>query len=88
MNNQDLKTFVVNLDKAIISNEVKYHEESLKTDPINIKVMGMFKTVSVIPTKEPVNWANQIQIYVNGGTLRLYWYDTVAHVWHYVTATA
>ncbi len=51
-------------------------------------IQGMFQTISVAPTGVPLNWQNQIQIYVNGATLRLYWYDTSANTWHYVTATA
>lgn len=71
-----------------LENKVEYHDENLPDQPRGDKIFGMFQTVSAAPTKEPVNWFNQIQIYVNGATLRLYWYDTVAHVWHYVTATA
>lgn len=51
-------------------------------------LFGLFETVSAVPTAEPINYLDQIKIYVNGATLRLYWYDKVAHVWHYVTATA
>lgn len=51
-------------------------------------IIGMFQTVSVAPTGVPFNWQNQIQIYTNGGTLRLYWYDVTNNTWHYITATA
>jgi hypothetical protein len=51
-------------------------------------LQGMYQTVSVAPTGIPLTIQNQIQIYVNGATLRLYWYDISAGVWHYVTATA
>ena len=52
------------------------------------KIQGMYQTVSVAPTAVPLTMQNQIQIFVNGGTLRLYWYDVVGGAWHYVTATA
>ena len=53
-------------------------------------LFGMFQTVSVAPaaTEVPRTMIDQIKIYVNGATLRLYWYDTKANAWHYVTATA
>lgn len=66
---------------------------SLDTD-----VAGLFEVVSLIPvTSSPVGGTSylliptrvydQIKIYTNGTTYRLYWYDTVAHNWHYATGT-
>lgn len=54
----------------------------------NTDIIGLFETVSVVPTNIPTAPYEQIKVYVNGATLRLYWYDSVAHLWHYVTATA
>lgn len=54
----------------------------------NTDIEGLFETVSVAPTAVPKSPYDQIKIYVNGATLRFYWYDNTAHVWHYVTATA
>ncbi len=51
-------------------------------------LFGLFETVSVAPTTIPKTTYDQIKIYVNGATLRFYWYDSVAGIWHYVTATA
>jgi hypothetical protein len=51
-------------------------------------LFGLFETVSVAPTTIPKTTYDQIKIYVNGATLRLYWYDSVANLWHYVTASA
>ena len=51
-------------------------------------VFGMFKTSDQVPTGTPKNWFDQILIYKNGATLRLYWYDVTNAGWHYVTATA
>lgn len=71
-----------------LKNTVEYPDTNLPIQQRASETFGMFQTVSVAPTKTPTNWFNQVQIYVNGATLRLYWYDTVANVWHYVTATA
>ena len=51
-------------------------------------LLGSFEVVSVAPTSTPTRASKQIKIYTNGTTLRLYWFDTNAGVWHYVTATA
>lgn len=51
-------------------------------------INGLLETVSAVPAGIPKSPYDQVKIYVNGATLRLYWYDSVAHVWHYVTATA
>ncbi len=54
----------------------------------NTDIIGLYETVSVAPTNTPASPYDQVKIYVNGSTYRLYWYDSVGHVWHYVTATA
>ncbi len=64
------------------------HDDSVNAQLRADNVFGMFKTVSSVPTGVPKNWFDQIQIYVNGLTLRLYWYDVTNATWHYVTATA
>lgn len=51
-------------------------------------VFGLFETVSTAPTATPKTWFDQIKIYTNGATLRLYWYDATNATWHYITATA
>lgn len=51
-------------------------------------LFGLFETVSVAPTTVPKTTYDCIKVYTNGATYRLYWYDSVANVWHYVTATA
>lgn len=51
-------------------------------------LVDVIETVSVVPATTPRRFVDQIKIYVNGATLRLYWYDAKAGVWHYVTATA
>ena len=51
-------------------------------------LFGFFETVSTAPSGVPKTTYDQIKIYVNGATYRLYWYDSVGNAWHYVTATA
>jgi hypothetical protein len=55
---------------------------------LNTDITGLFEVVSVAPSAIPKDLYDQVKIYVNGATYRLYWYDFVGHVWHYVTATA
>lgn len=65
-------------------------ELQARTFPINFNtdIQGLFETVSAAPTNIPKSPYDQVKIYVNGATYRLYWYDGVGHAWHYVTATA
>ena len=51
-------------------------------------LFGKFKTVTAAPTEQPINFLDQIRIYTNGSTYRLYWYDATNKTWHFVTATA
>jgi len=50
-------------------------------------VFGMYQTVSVVPTTTPLFMQNQIQIYSNAGTFRIYIYDTVSNTWKYSALT-
>jgi hypothetical protein len=70
-----------------LENKVEYPNTNLSKQPRGNDIYGMFQTVSAVPTKEPVNWFNQIQIYVNGATHRLYVYDIISHSWKYSTLT-
>jgi hypothetical protein len=54
----------------------------------NTDIIGLFETVSVVPTNVPKSPYDQVKVYVSGATYRLYWYDANGGVWHYVTATA
>lgn len=51
-------------------------------------LVDMFEVVSAAPSSAPKRVGDQVKIYTNGATFRLYWYDQSAAVWHYVTATA
>lgn len=66
-------------------------------------VWGLFRTSSKTPTADwatyianptthfyarPTKFGDQVVVYTNSTTYRLYWYDTNGQTWHYVTATA
>ena len=55
----------------------------------NIKgyVQTRIQTISAAPTGVPAN-NDQIQLYINGATYRIYIYDFINSVWHYITLTA
>lgn len=68
------------------------HEQRLRTLEIkvghinlNTDIFGAFQVVSVIPTGTPKNIYEQIKVYTNSTTYRLYWYDNVGNAWHYAT---
>ena len=79
--NDEINTSIQNLSSQIQTLQGK--RAFLKTD-----VWGLFQTVSAVPTQIPTTPYEQIQIYVNSTTFRLYWYDAVGHAWHYIVATA
>jgi hypothetical protein len=69
---------------------VVYEMQEPKLEDIKLAedLFGFFKTVSTAPTEVPNSFFNQVQIYTNGSTYRLYWYDYTNGAWHYITATA
>lgn len=54
---------------------------------LDTDISGLFQTVSVPPTTIPQSPYDQVQIYSNGSTYRLYIYDGVNRAWHYATLT-
>jgi uncharacterized protein YcfL len=76
------------MEKIDIENKIPVQNIEMEQQKRASDLFGMFQTVSSAPTKTPINFFDQVQVYVNGSTYRLYWYDTVGNVWHYVTATA
>jgi len=50
-------------------------------------IFGKLEIVSTVPIGSPNNISEQIKIYTNGVTYRLYWYDTTAGFWRYATGT-
>lgn len=79
--NDDLQRQISELKNDLET--LKNHRYSIDTD-----IDGMFEVVSVVPINSPHTMYDQIKIYVNGTTYRLYWYDWNAHAWHYINATA
>jgi len=85
MDNQDL----LNRIQALETQMREHAHDGFHGGEVFIKnLWGAFEVVSVAPTSTPNTMYEQIKIYVNGVTYRLYWYDTVGGAWHYVTATA
>ena len=70
--------------------KTQYEDQEIK--PIEVKklddLFGMFGVSDTAPTGTPRKISEQVVIYKNGGTKRLYWYDPTNGVWSYVTATA
>lgn len=53
----------------------------------NTGLIGLFETVSIVPTGIPLSPYDQIKFYSNSTTYRLYIYDPTNHVWRYATLT-
>lgn len=51
-------------------------------------LFGLFRVSDTVPDGKPIRFIDQVVVYTNSTTYRLYWYDVNAGVWHYVTATA
>lgn len=84
-NNDDLKREVEDLRR-----ELREHTHNgFNGGQIYFKhLFGLIETVSTAPTTVPKTTYDQLKIYTNGSDYRFYWYDSIANVWHYVTATA
>ncbi len=50
-------------------------------------ILGMIEVVSAVPTSKPRNLYQQVKIYRNGTTKRLYVYNYKADAWYYVALT-
>lgn len=94
MPNDEIKKYieivVPQMFERLFNDKIKEHSHEGYTSKriLLTDVFGLFETVSVVPTQVPQTIFDQVKVYVSGATLRLYWYDTTAGVWHYVTATA
>lgn len=77
-----LQALIVQMIHAHLHNGNDAQQINLTTD-----ITGLFEVVSAVPTGTPRRLYDQIKIYTNSTTYRLYWYDYTAHVWHYATGT-
>lgn len=60
----------------------------VQNDYVNIKNINDFiEVVSVIPTHTPQNFYEQIKIYINGATYRIYVYNNIQNSWRYAILT-
>lgn len=50
-------------------------------------IFGFFLTTATVPVKMPVKVSQQIVLYVNGATKRLYVADLKNNTWHYINFT-
>lgn len=64
-------------------------DNSVNEVPLNRlqNVWGMFTVTNTVPISEPTNFQNQVKIYINGATHRLYVYETTTNTWIYATLT-
>jgi len=74
--------------KALIPNVPEPTEFQITQQSNFRNIYGMFETIDAVPTGEPIKFSEQIKIYTNSTTYRLYWYDSLNKTWHYITATA
>jgi hypothetical protein len=89
--------------KSSVNIEYKDQEITAEPRKEMRDLWGTYKTVTKFPTSvwatyvaspttyffsQPVKGSEQIIIYKNGATKRLYWYDPTNDIWSYVTATA
>lgn len=87
--NASLEQRVTDLENKLDDQIRNHYHDGLMATRLDVSdIIGQFQVVAVAPTHTPRDIYDQIIIYVNGATLRLYWYDWVNHAWHYVTATA
>lgn len=87
---QSLQQQVQELQRQIDELIKSHQHDGLNASLIDLDLHldGLLETVDTAPTGTPRNLYEQVKIYVNSTTYRLYWYDSEGAVWHYVTATA
>lgn len=69
--------------------QVRLHtHDGTNSQQIELRALrGLFQVTDTVPTSKPVSVVDQIVIYTNGATYRLYWYDWVNDAWRYATGT-
>jgi hypothetical protein len=76
-------------ENTVSSTQISVHEHTGRDMP-NIHLRNLFGMISVmdaVPTYIPKRLIDQIVLYVNGATKRLYIYDYVNEAWLYVNLT-
>jgi hypothetical protein len=86
IDNPEFKKAVMEVVKTA---RIQPHEhDDITTDRVDFKnLKGIIPTVDAEPTYIPRRSGEQIVLYVNGTTYRLYIYDIVNKAWHYSTLT-
>lgn len=86
---QELKKMIQDL-AAKQALDIREHEHDglgSRINDLDTDIQGLFETVSVVPTNLPKGAYDQIKVYENAGTHRLYWYDATSHAWRYTAGT-
>lgn len=89
---EDLSCIMIMLNNEIknyIDQQISEHlHKGIDSRRINLfDLFGMFEVVSAVPTQVPQTIYDQIKIYTNGTTYRLYIYDVTNNAWRYATLT-
>lgn len=71
---------------SMISNHIHNGSDAQRIN-LNTDIIGLFETVSAVPTIIPIRPYDQIKFYSSGATYRLYMYDVLNNVWRYTTLT-
>lgn len=81
---QDMQTRLSNLEQAY-----NYHRhDGTSASRINLSdILGAIEVISTAPTHTPRDMYDQLKLYINSTTYRLYIYDYVNHNWRYVALT-
>lgn len=73
--------------QQIQQNSAQIAEIRARRVNLNTDIIGLFETVSVAPTLVPAGPYDQVKIYSNSGTFRLYVYDAVGNAWYFASLT-
>lgn len=75
-------------DERSLHDVRKHDHDGANSVPVKLKnLAGMLRTVSAAPTWAPTCLFEQVVVYRNGATLRLYVYDVTNKAWRYATLT-
>lgn len=63
------------------------HDGNMSTRVNMSDLFGLFETVSTVPTISPLSIFDQVKLYSNAGTFKLYVFDATNNAWRFVTLT-